>query len=176
MPQIYKSKAEREAMKVWNKAERPVPVPIDNIIREYGLSLQESALEDSISGMMVTRENGTAIVVINEDHHPNRKRFSMAHELGHYLLHRNARSIFVDASEQKFYRDAEASAGTKTQEIEANAFAAELLMPQEAIDERVTEVLTVLDEPIIERLADEFCVSQSAMIFRLQRLKLLEQL
>lgn len=176
MPQIYKSKAEREATKVWNKAGRPVPVPVNDIIRDYGLALQESALEDSISGMMVTKENGTAVVVINQDHHENRKRFSMAHELGHYLLHRSSRSIFVDASEQKFYRDAEASTGTKLQEIEANAFAAELLMPQESIEERVSETLTMLDEPIIERLADEFHVSQSAMIFRLQKLRLLEEI
>ena len=176
MPQMYKSKAEREATKVWNKAGKPVPVPIDEMIRYYELDLRESALEDSISGMMVTKEDGSAVVVINENHHENRKRFSMAHELGHYLLHRTARSIFVDASEQKFYRDAEASTGTKLQEIEANAFAAELLMPQESIEERVTETLTMLDEPIIEKLAAEFCVSQSAMIFRLQKLRLLEEI
>lgn len=173
---MYKSKAEREATKVWTKAGKPVPVPIDEMIRDYELDLRESALEDSISGMMVTKEDGSAVVVINENHHENRKRFSMAHELGHYLLHRTARSIFVDASEQKFYRDAEASTGTKLQEIEANAFAAELLMPQESIEERVTETLTMLDEPIIEKLAAEFCVSQSAMIFRLQKLRLLEEI
>ncbi len=176
MPQIYKSKAEREAIKVWVNAGRPVPVPVADIIRDYGLVLQESVLEDSISGMMVTKENGIAHVVINQGHHKNRQRFSMAHELGHYLLHRNARSIFVDASEQRFYRDAEASTGTKLQEIEANAFAAELLMPQESIEERVPETLTTLDEPIIERLAEEFCVSQSAMVFRLQKLRLLEEI
>lgn len=174
MPQVYKSKAQREATKIWNDAGRPFPVPVDSIILQHGLVLQESMLEDSVAGMMVTRENGTTVVAINQSHHKNRKRFSMAHELGHYLLHRNARSIFVDGSEQKFYRDAEASTGTKIQEIEANAFAAELLMPQDKIEELVPESLSSLDEGVIEWLAEEFMVSQSAMIFRLQKLNLLE--
>ena len=175
MPQVYKSKAQREAIRVWNEAGRPFPVLVDEIIRQHGIGLQESVLEDSVSGMMITRENGTTVVAINQSHHENRKRFSMAHELGHYVLHRTTRSIFVDSSEQKFYRDAEASTGTKLQEIEANAFAAELLMPREKIEEFLPEKLNYLDEGVIERLADEFKVSQSAMIFRLQKLNLLEE-
>ncbi len=175
MPQIHKSKAQKKAISVWESTNRILPVPVNDIIRQYKIELKESALDDSMSGMMVTRENGTSVIVINKDHHINRKRFSMAHELGHYLLHRDTRSIFVDTSEKKFYRDAEASTGTKIQEIEANAFAAELLMPEKKIKELVPEKLSSLNDDIIENLSEQFGVSQSALIFRLQKLMLLEE-
>lgn len=175
MPQVYKSKAQREAIRIWIEAGRPFPVLVDKIIKAHGIGLQMSALEDSVSGMMITRENGSSVIAINELEHENRQRFSMAHELGHYILHRTERSIFVDSNEQKFYRDAEASTGTKLQEIEANAFAAELLMPREKIDELLTEKLSYLDESVIEQLAEKCKVSQTAMIFRLQKLNLFEE-
>ncbi len=66
-----------------------------------------------------------------------RQRFTIAHELGHFFLHRASSTVFVDAA-PIFFRDESSSNGSQREEIEANAFAAELLMPEDAIRQRLT--------------------------------------
>lgn len=149
-----------------------LPVDIEVLVKAHNIAIRTQALEDSVSGMLVIK-NGHAIIGVNENHHPNRQRFTLAHELGHFLLHRNKSSIFVDAS-TIFFRDNTSSDGSKTQEIEANAFAAELLMPEKQVREAVSsQPLDAFDEGAVRRLAAQFGVSAQAITIRLTRLELI---
>ncbi len=136
------------------------------------MSVSEEELEDSVSGFLVIRD-GRGIIGVNRRHHPNRKRFTVAHELGHYLLHGDDASVFIDSS-PVFFRDDTSSEGTRVQEIEANTFAAELLMPAEILRERVGHhLIDIHDETSVRRLAAEFGVSAQALAIRLTRLDLI---
>lgn len=172
---MYKSRAEREAAAVWEDAGKPIPVDPSKIAKLHDIEIRKEDLEEDVSGMMVTREDSSVVIVVNSSHHKNRHRFSVAHELGHYFLHRAVSPIFVD-SKQVFYRDATASEGTKRQEIEANAFAAELLMPESEVRSRFPHKLSLMemDAEEVEKAAKFFCVSTTALSLRLIRLGLLE--
>jgi len=82
-------------------------------------------------------------------------------------------SIFIDAS-IIFFRDGTSSEGSKAQEIEANAFAAELLMPEKQLREIINnQPLDAFDEGAVRRLAAQFGVSSQALTIRLTKLELI---
>jgi Zn-dependent peptidase ImmA (M78 family) len=100
-------------------------------------------------------------IYIKTSDNPFRQNFSVAHEIGHYILHKKN---FVDEPEQ-FWRD---EAEKKSdEELEANFFAAELLMPEEIFRVRWQEANK---QP--EELSREFAVSVSAILFRARDLEL----
>src|SRR5256714_5134516 len=137
------------------------PIDIEAIVKAHGIAIRRQELEDSVSGMLVIKDSHTTIG-LNENHHPNRQRFTLAHELGHFLLHRSVSNIFIDASTILF-RDGTSSDGSKTQEIDANAFAAELLMPEKQVREAInSQPLDAFDEGAVRRLAAQFEVSAQA--------------
>lgn len=129
---------------------------------------------ETVSGVLVVKD-GKGIIGVNANHHPNRQRFTVAHELGHFLLHRDDGRIFVDRS-PVFFRDAGSSEGTSRQEIEANAFAAALLMPEadlkSLLDDRPVDAF---DETSVRRLAARLGVSAQALTIRLTRLGLVSE-
>lgn len=170
---MHKSKAEKLATKIWEDAGKHFPVEPQKIAALHKIEVKLQDLEDDVSGMMVTREDGNAVIAVNEHHSKTRQRFSMAHELGHFFLHRTVSPVFVD-SKKVFYRDARASEGTIRQEIEANAFAAELLMPAAEVRKRFPEKLSGTEEDEMDVSAKEFGVSVLALSIRLQRLGLLQ--
>ncbi len=125
---------------------------------------------------MIYIKEGTSIIGVNALHHPNRRRFTIAHECGHFILHKNqvAQEIHVDKFFPMLMRDSISAAGIKQIEIEANFFAAELLMPKTLlIKELGDESFDIDEEEIVGTLARKFEVSQSAMRFRLGNLLLL---
>ena len=147
-----------------------VPVDVERLAKRMGLRVIEEKLESEISGMLY-REGESAVILINRDDAPVRKRFSIAHELGHYYLHANS-SVFVDRRVR--YRDSNSSQGIFREEIEANNFAAELLMPEAQVFHETTRLrarrFTLGDEELIEELAKRFQVSRQAMEVRLANL------
>ena len=74
---------------VMARYENVVPVPVFDIIRQMGIDLQFSVLDGEISGWIEKKDDGNYQIVINDDHALTRKRFTAAHELAHYLYHRN---------------------------------------------------------------------------------------
>ncbi len=166
------TRASLAARDILSRVVSGVPVDVHMVTEECGASVSEEDLEDSVSGFLVIKD-GNGIIGVNRRHHPNRKRFTIAHELGHYLLHRDAASVFVDAT-PVFFRDEVSSEGTRLQEIEANTFAAELLMPAEILRQRVgDQLIDIHDETPIRRMATEFGVSAQAITIRLTRLDLI---
>ena len=162
---------QKEARRILKEFNYSLPVDVRQIIQTLGIEIVEEPMEDSMSGMMVVK-GSRAVIGINQSHHPNRQRFSLAHELGHYLLHRLQQTVFIDSS-TVFFRNGLSSEGTDFYEIEANIFAAELLMPREAIYETVHQPLDAFDERALARLAMQFGVSTQALTIRLTKLNLI---
>ena len=145
------------------------PVPVPRIAKALGIQLRFSPLDDELSGMIYIRDKAP-VIGINSLHHPNRQRFTLAHECGHFLLHKDliTKEVHVDKSFPMLMRDSVSSMGIDETEMEANLFAAELLMPTTLIVEALGSELTDIDEEAtVNLLAKRFKVSESAMSFRL---------
>jgi Zn-dependent peptidase ImmA (M78 family) len=152
------------------------PVPVDTLARTEGIRLAfDSIGGDDISGILYRRDEA-AVMVVNAHHHPHRKRFTIAHEIGHYVLHKA--DAYLDGKAAVRFRDGASAMGTDREEREANGFAASLLMPAAWLDVRFRDLVTgspsVDEDQAVVRLAEEFDVSQQALLFRLVNLGLVD--
>ncbi|KJQ53711.1 ImmA/IrrE family metallo-endopeptidase [Microbacterium sp. SA39] len=145
----------------------PTRYPIDPVAvaRSLGVNVYQSPLPNSTSGMIArTHVDGGTDILVNTEHAPKRQRFTVAHELGHYTAIVNdparAEAPFVHK------RDSLSSCGTNSEEIFANQFAAELLMPEDEVTRARRVGASALS------LASQFDVSLDAMNFRLANLRL----
>jgi Zn-dependent peptidase ImmA (M78 family) len=145
--------------------ERP-PVRIERIAKDLGIELRSGDMGD-VSGILV-RQGNSAVIGTNSTQSPQRQRFTIAHELGHFLLHEGITN-HVDRSYRVNYRSAESSQATNVEEIEANFFAASILMPKHMLDPQSAE--SALDnDDLVADLARQFQVSRLAMSLRLANL------
>ena len=143
------------------------PVDVHAIARALDISVHYERMDSDISGLVVF-QNQSAKVAINQFHHRNRQRFTLAHEIGHIQLHAKGKDrVFVD---KRFFRNDQSSKGELREEIEANAFAASLLMPKHLIDEHLNADEGITDTEVF-RMATKFEVSEQAMTLRLVRLR-----
>lgn len=151
------------------------PVDLGKIVEILQIKILEQDLDDSVSAALVLKEN-KAYIVVNENHSPVRMRFSIAHEIAHYLLHKNSAKIFIE-NKSIIFRDEKSSKGVDRKEIEANKLAAEILMPQDAILKAVEYYMVDMnDDEKISALSKKFEVSEQAMTIRLLKLNLLHNL
>lgn len=146
------------------------PVPVESIAGELGLTVEYTSLGAGISGLLVV-SRGTATIGINKRDPRVRQRFTIAHEIGHFRLHaRRSNDVFID-TEYTLFRDNRASRGEVRDEIQANLFAASLLMPASLLRRRIEQgEIDVADDVQVTSLAYAFEVSLSAMAYRLMRL------
>ena len=145
------------------------PVDVEGVAEALGISVNYERLDNEVSGVLLL-ENGIAKVAVNESHHRNRQRFTLAHEIGHVLLHAKGDRVFVD---RRFFRNEWSSKGELREEIEANAFAASLLMPRPLIEQCLETGGGITDIDVF-RLATRFEVSEQAMTLRLVKLNYIE--
>lgn len=148
------------------------PVPVERIAKRLEAQLRFSPLDNELSGMVYVKDS-TPIIGVNALHHPNRQRFTIAHEIGHLILHRAeiTKQIHVDKGFPMLMRDAASAAGVDEMEIEANFFAAELLMPGEFLSRSLAgQSFDIDDDGTVNTLAKEYRVSAAAMRFRLGNL------
>jgi Zn-dependent peptidase ImmA (M78 family) len=139
------------------------PVDPYSLARQLGIDVYTAALPADVSGMLVKREGTEPAIYLNADDPDVRQRFTAAHELGHYMRHvgdGTADLSFVDK------RDPIAEKGTDVEEVFANAFAANLLMPQGDVRRLHGEKLGPA------AMARHFGVSIAALNFRLTNLGL----
>jgi Zn-dependent peptidase ImmA (M78 family) len=146
------------------------PVPVERIAKTLGAEVRFAPFDDELSGMIYI-QNGVPIIGVNSLHHPNRRRFTIAHELGHLELHRDmiSASVHVDKNFPALMRDATSSTGTELIEIQANEFAAELLMPNTLMDSAfVGRQFDIDDDAPIAEIAKRFRVSKQALEYRIR--------
>ena len=146
-----------------------IPINIEALAKKLTIKIFVDFLPDDISGILDFR-NEPAIILINSTHGLNRRRFSLAHEIGHFYLHKPS-GIHVD--KQTFFRNIKSQKGLDEIEIEANRFAAELLMPADLLTNELEQFFDPIDsdEDVISELSKKFEVSTTAMSFRLQNLR-----
>jgi Zn-dependent peptidase ImmA (M78 family) len=142
------------------------PIRIERVAKELGVELRSGDLND-VSGVLV-RQGNSAIVATNNTQSAQRQRFTIAHELGHFLLHEGITN-HVDRSYRVNFRSAESSEATNVEEIEANYFAASILMPKHMLDAQSAE-LALDNDAMVGDLAKQFQVSRLAMSLRLNNL------
>lgn len=151
-----------DPMKVIEKHWNSTPVPIDRIIHDIGIPLSRKPMADNISGY-IERQNGSYHIVVNANHAETRQRFTAAHELGHYIYHRDL--LGEGVGDDRAYRaegtDRPNSNIRPLHERQANSFAANVLMPRH----RLIDV----DGESTAELAARFAVSKQAMGIRLGR-------
>ena len=143
----------------------PIPLPVDPFViaQKLGIKAYAAGLDEGISGMLVKRAGEDPEIYVHASDSPNRRRFTCAHELGHYYK----RSATGDAEwEYVEHRDLLTSQGSNPEEIYANRFAASLLMPREEVERLRKEGYGAA------ALAYEFGVSEDAMHYRLDNLGL----
>jgi len=148
---------------------KSAPVPVERIVKSRNIVLRYAPLDEELSGMAFIKD-GVGVIGVNALHHPNRQRFSIAHELAHHVLHKEhiEAAVHVDKGFRVLHRDRLASEGVDPLEIEANAFAAELLMPEHFLKDVLDQSgLDIEDDERIEALARKFRVSASAIRYRL---------
>lgn len=151
----------------WMESASEIEVPVDPIAIAKNLGIRvllDDGLPSDVAGKLVNGAQG-ATIYLNAGDNPNRRRFTCAHELGHYVTRKEKQG---DLGEWDYVdlRSTLASAGTDREEIYANRFAAALLMPAGAVRPLYKKTKDVAE------LAQTFGVSEQAMTFRLRNLRL----
>lgn len=142
------------------------PVDLNRILQANGLNLQKVTFDDrSFSGYFVRAER---TIYVNEGDAYSRQAFTVAHEIGHFMLHKEMETeVFSRATEMALVDPEDLPV-----EQEANWFAAALLMPREQL-EQYSHLLRGLDSYIAD-MASAFGVSRLAMTYRLENVGILE--
>jgi Zn-dependent peptidase ImmA (M78 family) len=141
-------------------SQMPVPVPIEEIARLAGISKIASIESTGFEGTLIANpEKSEGHIFYNSRVPRSRQRFTIGHELGHFLLpwHRQA-TFNCSADDLKTTK-----AGW---ELEANRFSAELLMPQ-ALLARECSPSREFDLADVIRVQDAFGTSMESMIRRI---------
>jgi Zn-dependent peptidase ImmA (M78 family) len=153
---------------------REAPIDVDRAVRALGLRVVYEALGEDVSGLLIWCPK-PAVICVNRDLPEPKQRLVVAHEMAHvYLGHEFSPDQYVHV-DRRFdrYRDCIA-AGLSEQDLEANAFAGELVIPTKLLRQAVTDIgNTELTEDHIQDLAGKFDVTVQSMAMRLSRLGLL---
>ena len=165
-------RAKREARSLLQRGGVTEPkVPVKRLATMFGCVVKTADLDDELSGMSFVKE-GKAAIVVNAWHHPNRQRFTIAHELGHHVLHADFLQNGVVHVDKAILRRGPLSAeGMDAKEVEANAFAAELLMPRSFVKQVIPLEFDLQDEAQLIQYAKKFGVSASALGYRILNIR-----
>ncbi len=153
--------AKASATKIINKFNISSPDHID--IEAIAASFNAFVKEDTIGGSSarLVKYGSLALITVNQDiREPGQKRFAIAHELGHYILHKSINQLANCTYEMflNWYKIGK-------EEPESNVFAAELLMPSNIFQFACRES-SVPNYDIIKKLANDFCTTLTATSFR----------
>lgn len=151
------------------------PVPVERIAKAQGARIFYKSLDDDMSGF-IYRDQTQTVIGVNTHHAPVRQNFTIAHELGHLLLH-NQEQLHVDHTFRVRLRSGVSSQGTDEAEREANLFAATLLMPMQFLEADLSgeEYVDLLDSELLRALARKYGVSTEALVNRLKNLGYIQE-
>ena len=153
------------------------PVNIGKICQYYDIEVEPIDAEDNLSGFFLVNDKKIKMIGYNKNHSENRKRFTIAHEFGHFQLHLQSDQKFFIDNNSKFFRNEKSSSGELKQEREANAFAAALLMPVPLLERELEKINDNEDiDSIVTFLSSRFLVSEESMRYRLINLGVINPL
>ena len=140
------------------------PVDVENMARALGIRLRKSNLKSSISGMIERQGDNEYIITVNENHPLTRQRFTIAHEIGHFIYHKGKMDSPI--TDNIMYRAENNLEIGRKEESQANSFAANVLMPEPLVRKLVEKH----GKKNIDAIADELGVSRQAMKIRIENL------
>ncbi|WP_288531823.1 ImmA/IrrE family metallo-endopeptidase [uncultured Secundilactobacillus sp.] len=143
-------------------------IDVENMLSSLGFIVSKASLSNG-SGQIHGRE-----IVVDENENNNRQRFTLAHELGHAYRNERIANRYDDST---VYSEED-----RQSEIFANAFAAQLLMPKPLVVSNVLEIIsekklnkkrisTQERDQVITKTAEKMKVSEQAMTYRIENLK-----
>ena len=143
-------------------------IPVDPVViaKSFGLDVIETNLPDGVSGALFKDAGQDPVIFTDFNDSNNRKRFTVAHELGHFVYRSESDSL-VDEYGYIEFRDRRSRTGSHAEEVFANQFAANLLMPAKEVCKEFRR------NPSHLALSSRFGVSVEAIKIRLKNLKLL---
>jgi Zn-dependent peptidase ImmA (M78 family) len=143
-------------------AAAPLACLLTVVERDAGLPVVVAMLPGELAGACYRGEEGGAVLWVNAGQVRVRQRFTLAHELGHAWCRHDGR-LEVDTVATLSGRT------SSPYEIQANAFAAEFLLPRAGM-EQLIDGEPRLDEVVI--IAAHFGVSAIVVVFRIKELRL----
>ena len=170
MKRTSRSDVERRAKEVLTQ-HGLYSVPVDPVLlaNRLGVTVNNAKFSDDTWAALLAKRDNTTRIFVEQSDPPYRKRFSIAHELGHHFLHLLNEGEIVDKRTDMF-REKEPDVGSMSEErmreIQANWFAAALLMPEDLVR------VEWLRNPSLRPIAELFNVSEEAMGYRLDTLNL----
>ena len=190
---IKKAEAiEKKANLTRQKLHNPNQCNIDikALVKAYSIHYISKELPGNISGASMITKQGKQFIVVNKYQPETRKKFTTAHEFGHLilghdtLLNTQAKAVAnnkqnktnneqLDNPSQILFRNEKTSEGSDWREIEANYFAASLLMPKEILNGEIQKLMQkkfYLSEYDVYTLSNIFGVSTISMSIRLSKL------
>jgi Zn-dependent peptidase ImmA (M78 family) len=145
-------------------ASGPFPLAIIDIANSMGVEVLSDAKYPDAGSGHIEVAGGKYQIIVNKSHPPERKLFTIAHELAHYLMDKD----YLDKHGSIDLDGNAADESYRIRERRANAFAAQILMPEAAIVEQW------LTSAGVEKLAERFGVSPTAATSRAVAVGLIE--
>ena len=132
-------------------------IDVDLISHFFGVYIAKRNLT-GCSAKLTCSKRSARITVSNVEKYEPRIRFSIAHELGHFFLHKNQKSFFPCSSDDMYQW---VNPGI---EVEANTFAANILMPEDIFKNHVSRKEPSID--LVLNTSNEFCTSLTSTLIR----------
>lgn len=175
MPARYQF-ARRKAIELLDSCSvTTAPIAVEEIAAKLNAVIRHEPFPGELSGMVHRRPDGTAVIGVNSLHPQTRKRFTIAHEIAHLVLH-EGEEFHIDDKYLIGLRNDLSSTASDDNEIEANQFAAELLMPKKILFVDLANMTDELEpEEAIRQIAAKYMVSVQAMTIRLHSLGIIEE-
>lgn len=149
--------------KILEEKQKILPIDVGAIAAALGLNVFLSGFSGANVSGQIIKDADVYSIYINKEHSLQRQRFTLAHEIAHFLLHKEyiGDGIFEDA----MYR----STLSNFMEVEANKLAADILMPANKVQEKINEYYETHEDglEIVNVLSSDFNVSKHSMAIRL---------
>ena len=145
-------------------AQSPIPINVDSAARYVGIEQITEVETETFDGLLSATPSGSYIATLRKGQSESRKRFTLAHELGHVILHRSIaprQSIAVQGQLQCRAKTRE----EKDEERLCDVLASQLLMPQAQLMQVINEI--GVSAQTLPDIARRFSVSLEAMSTRL---------
>ena len=153
----------KEQKAVIEAHQNSFPIKVGAIAKDFGIDVKKSTLAASISGE-IKETDGQVVIRVNRHDVKERQRFTLAHEIAHFLLHRD--KIGDGIIDDVLYR----SGLSDAQEAQANRLAADIVMPWGLIQKSLEKYGDLKPEQKIELLAQESEISTTAIKIRLGKI------
>lgn len=159
----FEERIEPNQLNLVKKYSDEYPVKVGELAQVLGLDVLRSVLQPKISGLIQPSKSAKSgfEIKVNKFEAPERQRFTLAHEIAHFLLHRD--DIGDGITDSIMYR----SNLTSRKEAEANRLAADIIMPSALVREEFRKSGGIKNEAVAFELAERFRVSLPAMKIRL---------